>query len=148
MKEKKIEEIKPNSKAPFRFVIIVLPHSLLSENLTIRYHSDKKASLASNPKFKDSFGTTAETYASETTINAKFMSFDDQAFTINCCTGEEFYKNLGIGEESFSKINLPTESGFRISGLTWYFFDKDDPRSNLKPQTQAYTTNYSQTTSA
>lgn len=127
LKEKKIKEIKPNSKATFRFVIIVLPHSLLSENLTIRYHSGQKASLASNPKFKDSFGTTAETYASKTTINAKFMSFDDQAFTINCCTGEEFYKNLGIGEESFSKINLPTESGFRISGLTWYFFDIADP---------------------
>lgn len=128
-KEKQIQEASKNYRGTFKFNIVILPHVVYSKGLVIQYRTDKEETVAGScEKFNDSFGSSAVQYASKTTINAKFMSFDDQAFTVNCCTGQDFFKNLGIGEESFSKINLPTGSMFRISGLNWYFFDIANPK--------------------
>ena len=96
-----------NSKnsAVFHFDIVVLPFSLLSEG-KVEYRCEEEADC-SGEEFEDCFGNPATGYPSKATINAKFVSFDDEAFTINCKTGKEFYQNLGIGDESFPKINLP-----------------------------------------
>ncbi len=106
-------------KKPFIFRLIVLPLSLGSQN-KVEYRSQEEAST--EEKFEDCFGNSATDYPSTPTITAKFLSFDDEAFTINCKTKKEFYKNLGIGNESFEKISLPTDSVVNISGLEWYFF--------------------------
>ena len=118
------EELKEFSKFSFR--IVVLPLSLLPEG-KVEYRSQEEAGNSGEP-FEDCFGNHATGYPSKATINAKFFSFDDEAFTINCKTGKEFYQNLGIGNESFPKISLPTDNnGIRIAGLDWYFFDISDP---------------------
>ncbi|MDR2719811.1 MAG: hypothetical protein LBC03_03285 [Nitrososphaerota archaeon] len=116
-----IEELNKFSKFSFR--IVVLPFSLLSQGM-VEYRSQEEASTGES--FEDCFGNIATDYPTKPTINAKFFSFDDEAFTINCKTGQEFYKNLGIGNESFSKINLPPDRVIRIAGLEWYFFDLDE----------------------
>ncbi|MCL2313312.1 MAG: hypothetical protein FWC41_12715 [Firmicutes bacterium] len=109
-------------KKPFVFRLIVLPLSLVSQN-KVEYRSQEKTS--GEDEFEDCFGNSATDYPSTPTITAKFLSFDDEAFTINCKTKKEFYKNLGIGNESFEKIALPSDSVVNISGLEWYFFTLD-----------------------
>lgn len=116
------EELKEFSSFSFR--IVILPFPLLT-NGKIEYRC-KEETKCSGEEFEDCFGNSAIDYPSKATINAKFVSFDDEAFTINCKTGKEFYQNLGIGNESFTKINLPTD-GFKIAGLDWYFFDVSKP---------------------
>jgi uncharacterized membrane-anchored protein len=49
------------------------------------------------------------------------------SFAINCKTGKEFYQNLGIGNESFPKVSMPTDNAIVIAGLEWYFFDISEP---------------------
>jgi len=107
-------------KKPFVFRLIVLPLSLVSQN-KVEYRSQEKTS--EGEEFEDCFGNSATDYPSTPTMTAKFLSFDDEAFTINCKTKKEFYKNLGIGNESFEKISLPTDSMVNIAGLEWYFFE-------------------------
>jgi hypothetical protein len=116
------EELKEFSI--FNFRIVVLPLSLLPD-AKVEYHSGEDIAGAGD-EFEDCFGNPATGYPSKATINAKFVSFDDEAFTLNCRTGREFYQNLGIGDQSFPKINLPT-GGFTIAGLDWYFFDIGQP---------------------
>ncbi|MDR1992547.1 MAG: hypothetical protein LBQ98_03470 [Nitrososphaerota archaeon] len=104
----------------FSFRIVVLPLSLLTYG-EIKYQINEATCV--DESFEDCFGNPATGYPSKTTINAKFISFDDKAFTINCKTGKSFYANLGIGNESFDNINLPSDKIVEIAGLEWYFFD-------------------------
>jgi hypothetical protein len=97
-----------------------LPFTLIQQG-KIEYRSDDEASEGES--FEDCFGTLATDYPSKPTINAKFFSFDDAAFALNCKAGKDFYQNLGIGNVSFPKINLPSDRLIRIAGLEWYFFD-------------------------
>jgi hypothetical protein len=108
----------------FIFRIIVLPFSLLPDG-NVEYRSDNDGDFGE--EFEDCFGNRATDFPSKATINAKFVSFDDKAFSINCKTGKEFYQNLSIGNESFPKIFLPSDNGIRIAGLDWYFFDISEP---------------------
>ncbi len=121
------EELKVIS---FSFRIIVLPLSLSPEG-KVKYVNQEEADPSGEP-FDDSFGNTATDYPSKATIDAKFVSFDDEAFTVNCKRGQEFYKNLGIGNKSFSKIFLPTDNIIRIAGLDWYFFDISEPSQKFE----------------
>jgi len=73
--------------------------------------------------FTDSFGKASSKIASGTTKTAKFLSYDDKAFTLNCKQNSEFYKNLGIGDKSFEKIYFPKEQTFTISQMKWAFMD-------------------------
>jgi hypothetical protein len=130
--EKKVSEQLGEFRGNIRFNIVVLPHLLESDELKIEYRTVDKDTFLNEEEFEDSFGNTATKYASGTTRNAKFVSFDDQAFTINCRKDKDFYTNLGIGNQSFPKINLPTGGGFRISGLDWYFFDLTDPKFHFE----------------
>jgi hypothetical protein len=116
------EDLKEFSR--FLFRIVVLPLPLLSQG-KIEYRGQEEDSTGES--FEDCFGNTATDYPSTPTVNAKFLSFDDEAFTINCKTKKDFYQNLGIGNESFSKINLPSDRVVKISDLEWYFFDLSNP---------------------
>ncbi|HXX96254.1 MAG TPA: hypothetical protein VEL11_03950, partial [Candidatus Bathyarchaeia archaeon] len=73
------------------------------------------------------FGNKCSIYDSKTTQNAKFLSFDDLAFTLNGREGVEFYKNLGIGSESLEKINIPVKNVFKFAGLNWMFTNIINP---------------------
>jgi hypothetical protein len=130
--EKKMYEELKNFWGNIRFRIVVLPYSLMSDELKIEYRNDESTDVVLTQEFEDSFGNPATDYPSKRTKNAKFVSFDDQAFTINCRTGRDFYQNLGIGNQSFPKINVPSEGGFRISGLDWYFFDLTDRKFHFE----------------
>lgn len=122
----KITPEKLREFTSFSFRIIVLPLLLQSEG-KVEYRSQKGETDLSGEAFEDCFGGSATCYPAGSTVNAKFFSFDDRAFAINCKTGKEFYQNLGIGNESFPKIYLPTENVIEIAGLEWYFFDISEP---------------------
>lgn len=130
--EKKMYEQLKDFRGNIRFRIVVLPFSLMSDELKIEYRGDEVIVVSSAEEFEDSFGNSATDYPSKATKTAKFISFDDQAFTINCRTGKDFYQNLGIGNQSFPKINMPSKGGFRISGLDWYFFDLTAPEFHFE----------------
>jgi hypothetical protein len=82
--------------------------------------------------FIDSFGNTVSTYASSSTKAAKFLSFDEKAFSINCKQHTDFYQNIGIGQESLQHIYLPPDQTFDIGGLRWMFLDLSDINQTFK----------------
>ncbi|MCL1977231.1 MAG: hypothetical protein FWG55_03875 [Candidatus Bathyarchaeota archaeon] len=120
------EELKKFSRFSFR--IVVLPYPLTSQ-VKVEYRNQEEVSTGE--PFEDCFGNQATDYPSIPTVNAKFFSFDDKAFTINCKIKKDFYQNLGVGNESFSKINLPSDRVVKIGDLEWYFFDLSDPTLNF-----------------
>ena len=77
--------------------------------------------------FTHSFGNKALDFPQVPTQTAKFMSFDDPAFSLNCKTKSAFYENLSIGNDSFKAINIPNDSVINIAGLDWIFTDLEDP---------------------
>jgi hypothetical protein len=92
--------------------------------------------------FQDSFGEDANQYASTPTQTAKFLSYDDPAFTINCTRMENFYHNLGIGNKSISKINMPSKNIFNIGGLSWFFADIKNEKVFLETKQGIYSQLY------
>jgi hypothetical protein len=120
------EEYPHYSNSPFE--IFVLPG-----DSPVKFNSpSREPSSTDNNYFIDSFGNTCSLYDSKTTQNAKFLSFDDVAFTLNCKEGAEFYKDLGIGLESLDKINIPVKNVFKIAGLNWVFINISDPYFSFK----------------
>lgn len=103
------------------FSLIVLP-----KDGEIEYRSTEEES-DTGQSFTDSFGNKTKSYAKETTITAKFLSYDDPAFAINCTDGERFYRNLSIGTESHRLVNINAADVFRIAGLQWMFTNTDKP---------------------
>ena len=113
-----------NKYSRFVFRIVVLPFQLLSQEKQIEYKRQDES--IGGELFEDCFGNSATDYPSTPTLNAKFVSYDDEAFSINCRVKKEFYQNLGVGNESFDKVNLPPDN-VKIAGLEWYFFDLTNP---------------------
>lgn len=103
------------------FSLIVLP---AAGDVEYRSSDESEENVKS---FIDSFGNKAKNYADGATQTAKFLSYDDPAFAINCTSGEEFYYNLGIGDESHRLININAEGVFNISGLMWMFTSINKP---------------------
>ena len=83
----------------------------------------KNTTTSTSNSFTDSFGNSSKNYASSSTKTSKFLSFDDKAFTLNCKQGNDFYQNIGIGDESLDKIYFPKEQTFTISQFQWVFTD-------------------------
>jgi len=109
-----------SKKIPFS--IIILP-----SKEKVEFRSVEKEPEEQQPEFVDSFGVKTTDYASTPTVTAKFLSYDDPAFPLNCKDKKEFYKNLGIGKRSHESINIPSESVFSIAGLNWMFTDIANP---------------------
>lgn len=118
-------EMKPEKDMQLPFSVFVLPSASKIE-------FQGKAKIEDSNSFTDSFGNSASSYASESTKTAKFLSFDDKAFTINCKKNEGFYENLGIGSESLRCVYLPADQVFRIAGLNWMFTNLSDPYYKFK----------------
>lgn len=116
VKSNKFEDFK--TKSSFR--LIVLP-----SNEKIEFKPESKQT--SGDIFIDSFGNSGNSFDNKPTVNAKFLSYDDRAFTINLTKGEEFYKNLNISSSSLEKINIPMDEVFSISGLNWFFTSMSYP---------------------
>ena len=112
-----------NNQTTCMFRIFILPN-------------DKKISfkqtINTGSKFKDSFGNNVSSIASNPSKNAKFMSFDDEAFTPNGMKKEKFYENIGVGLETLDKITLPQDKIFSRSGLNWIFIDMASPDSDFE----------------
>ncbi len=123
VKKKPLQQLVPASrsskKKSYKFSLYVLP-----SDGSVRYEESRKKKL-DRPTL-DSFGNRTEHYPARPTINAKFMSYDDPAFTLNCKKGHEFYKLLGMGLESFDQVNLYPQDYFYLSGLHWYFQSNTD----------------------
>ncbi|MCX8175255.1 MAG: hypothetical protein N3E51_03560 [Candidatus Micrarchaeota archaeon] len=99
-------------------------------NLDYKAAADRAADSNEEKWFIDSFGNRCSKTADSTTLTAKFLSYDDPIFTLNLRSKREYYDNLGIGMESLEKIELP--KGFKISGLTFIFYDIDNPDKNFE----------------
>ena len=103
-----------NKTIPFRLYI-------LPDDSPIKYMPKTKDSESEMSPFKDYFGNSVTGFSATATQSSKFLSFDDQAFTINCMTKENFYKNLGVGKESLEKVYVDQSQTFTISRLSWTF---------------------------
>lgn len=105
---------------PFR--IYILP-----DNSIIEFKKESKTNNSEQESFVDYFGNTVTNYASTPTKTAKFLSFDDKAFTINCMQESNFYQNLGIGNTSLKKVYTDSSQTFNINRLDWTFTDISNP---------------------
>lgn len=125
-RQRKLAERLEDFKRRLYFELVILPYSMARSNTTIRFLEGTEPDL---PKslFSDAFDTQVTGFSSKTTQTAKFLSFDDRAFTINCTKGKDFYQNLGIGRETLQNLNLPMGACFKIAGLLWFFIDLTDP---------------------
>ena len=124
-RDRSINEKLSKLKAEMRFGLVILPRSILSKKGSVEYVEQQDEKVTEH--FVDAFGTESSGYSSKPTQTAKFLSFDDPAFTLNCKEKSAFYANLGIGSESLRKVNLLLGDCFQISGLLWYFTDLRDP---------------------
>lgn len=115
---KEFEDFKTK---PIRFGLVILPSKEKIEYIT------KLETVNNAPQFIDAFNTRSNSYGTKPTQTAKFMSFDDPAFTINCTNKDEFYKNLYIGSKSLEKINIVMDEVIDIAGLRWFFSVIDYP---------------------
>ena len=123
--EKFLNFVKKQKTIPFR--IFILP-----DKSEIKFKDESKKINSNSESFTDYFGNSDTSYASKATKNTKFISFDDKAFTINCKTKTDFYKNLGIGNASLEKIFTDTSQTFSISRLDWTFTDILNPDFKFK----------------
>ncbi len=110
---------KSSKKKSHKFNLYVLP-----SDGNIRYEESRKKKL--DTPILDSFGNETKYHPARPTINAKFMSYDDPAFTLNCKKKVEFYKLFNMGLESFDRVNLYPQDYFYLSGLYWYFQSDTD----------------------
>ncbi len=113
--KKQEHSITKPSKIPFR--IYVLPDDHI---IKFKRADESKGDPEQDP-FTDYLGMKAFRHASSATKTAKFLSYDDRAFTINCKQKEEFYKNIGVGDSSLDKIYTDPKQTFTISRLDWTF---------------------------
>ncbi|MEJ5327160.1 MAG: hypothetical protein WHU54_02775 [Candidatus Bathyarchaeia archaeon] len=134
-KTKNLKDKLADYKGNERFRLVILPYSAMITPF-VEYHETTENDPTNN--FIDAFGMTSSAYPSKSTQTAKFLSYDDPAFSINCTRNQEFYMNLGIGCASFEKINMPPEGAIEISGLSWYFFDINDPTSTLEKKASGF----------
>ncbi len=124
-KKQKPETINRFNSVSFR--IYILP-----DNSTIEYQKQTKKENSEQTTFTDYFGNTVSEYASTPTKNTKFLTYDDPAFSINCMKEKNFYKNLGIGDSSLTKVFTNKTKTFKISNLDWTFFDLENPDFEFK----------------
>nr|WP_276977015.1 hypothetical protein [Ferrimicrobium acidiphilum] len=80
----------------------------------------------------DAFGNQIGYYPSKPTSTAKFVSFDDSAFTLNMANGADFYNGLFVGADSHRKVEIPSGLIERISGFDWLFANMEDPCMEFK----------------
>ena len=122
-------------KIPFR--LVVLPMSMLNSGKPVECLGDKCESETETTKI-DAFAFPMNSYANKPVIDkySKFISYDDEAFAINCNREEAFYESLGIGDQSIEKIKMP--QGFQISGLNWYFMSLTENAFFEKKNTGIY----------
>ena len=114
------KEQKPNITkiGNISFRIFILP-----DDSIIEFKEQIKKEHSNEITFTDYFGNTVSEYASTPTQTTKFLSYDDKAFTINCMLEKNFYKNLGIGNNSLEKIYTDPSQTFKICRLNWTFIN-------------------------
>jgi hypothetical protein len=119
-------EYKQTNFKKIPFSVIILPSKEEVEFRSIGEPEDEQS------EFVDAFGVKTTDYAATPTQTAKFLSYDDPAFPLNCKDKKEFYQNLGIGKESHESINIPSDSVFSIAGLNWMFIYTATPDSDFE----------------
>ena len=127
VKKQKLSDNVNKGRTAFR--LYILPDDSTIQNDEQESHNKDKLEVCSGV---DYFGNKAEYYPTLPTRTAKFLTFDDPAFTINCTTESNFYKNIGIGNSSLDKINVNYHQTFTISRLEWTFIDILKPDYEFK----------------
>lgn len=85
-------------------------------------------------EFVDVFGNvSSERAPNKATFNSKFLSTDDQSFTIKCREDiSDVYDDLNLSKESYLRINLHNEDLFSLSGLYWYFGTNEEAKNRKR----------------
>lgn len=110
-----VKEKELNSKIKTSFELYILPND---NQIT---HKDRDRD-ADDKTLTDALGNNGN-LPSTPSKGVFFLSYDDQAFTVNCKTKQDFYEDLGISDVSLSKIILPKNKVMNIAGFNWYFLD-------------------------
>jgi len=127
-KQKKQSDDSPIQEKKIGFRVYILPDSD-----KIEYTKSKTSGGNPGPApFVDYFGIENTEYADKPTTTAKFITYDDKAFTINCKQAADFYKNLGIGSDVLVKVYVEPSQTFTINNLRWTFIALDDPDFKFK----------------
>ena len=119
---KQVSKITKSGSLPFR--IYILP-----TNSEIKCNQPQNDDSVG--EFTDYCGNSVTNYASTPTKLAKFLTYDDQAFTINCKIKKDFYKNLGMGDKTQEKVYVDASKIFKIAGLEWAFIRMENPNHNF-----------------
>lgn len=122
--KKQKQDFKKINSTSFR--IYILP-----DDSIIKFKKQTNRNNSKQICFIDYFGNSVSEYASTPTKTTKFLSYDDPAFTINCMQKLDFYKNLGIGNNSLEKVYTDSSQTFNINRLDWTFIDISDPTSKF-----------------
>jgi len=121
----KTKELK--TKANFRLII-------LPEDNAIKFkHKTTETKKNQNENNIDAFGNKFDEFAEKPTKNAKFLSYDDPAFTLNQTKRKGTYQQLGIGTETLEKINLPSPTLSR-AGIEFELYALDNTDLNENKQ--------------
>jgi len=85
-------------------------------------------------EFVDVFGSSSSERApNKATFNSKFLSTDDQSFTIKCRENvSDVYDDLNLSKEAYMRINLHNEDLFSLSGLFWYFGTNEETKNRKR----------------
>jgi hypothetical protein len=126
IKDKWTFDLLNKKERTLNFSLIILP---TQKDIHYRLSTKKNINQSTNDENEtiDSFGNETSGFPSETTQTAKFLSFDDPAFALNCKEKSEFYQNLSIGKKSLKSINIANDEVFNISCLSWMFTKINDP---------------------
>jgi hypothetical protein len=126
VKSKWISDLSNKKEKGLNFSLIILPSK---KNVVYRSTNANTQELTGGKTTTtiDSFGNETSGFPVETTQTAKFLSFDDPSFALNCKEKAEFYENLAIGINSLKSVNIADDEVFKIAGLSWLFTDLDDP---------------------
>lgn len=108
-------------KKPESFMIFVLPN-----RSAVSYVGSGNSSDSGVDKL-DAFGNRIGQLPSKPTRTAKFVSFDDGAFTLNMAKGSDFYEGLFIGSASHGNVEIPPGLPERIAGFDWLLVNIEDP---------------------
>lgn len=103
---------------------------VLPDNKKISYTQpvQKNNDGVSDGVFIDAFGNKCTGYPDRPSKGVFWFTYDDPAFVINCKSGRDFYKDIGIGKDTLDKIIHPETKKIEIAGFDWYFMNIEKPK--------------------
>lgn len=119
-----------------RFKLAVLPLSTNPKPGDITYKTEKINTVSGLDAFEKPIDRW-ETRALEGS-DMKFFSDFDFSYVLNFMSRPALYEALGIGKNSYERINIPQSGKFMVSGITWVVFRTDSKTVELRKKTGFY----------